>query len=70
MSEYQIFIYGTVSAVISVEAETYEDAVELAIEQAPSTSFASAEFDSVDEWEAAGGYYKDGEYIESAEATK
>jgi len=68
MSIYEIFIHGVVSAVVTVEADTYEDAVNRAIGNAPSTSFANAEFDAVDEWEAAADYYKDGEYIEAKEA--
>jgi len=68
MSTYEIFIHGTVSTVVSVDADTYEEAVNLAIENAPSTSFANAEFDGVDEWEAAPGYYKDGEYISGDES--
>ena len=63
MSTFEIFIHGTVSTVVAVDADTYEEAVNLAIENAPSTSFAGAEFDAVGEWEAAAGYYKDGEYI-------
>ena len=64
MSSYKIQIYGTVSASIDVEADSYAEAVELAIENAPQTSFAGADFDGVDNWELADDYFKDGEYIE------
>lgn len=68
MSTYEIHIIGTVSAVVEVEADTYAEAVDLAIENAPSTSFASANFDGVDEWEATEDYYKDGRYISGGDS--
>ena len=64
MSEYRIQIYGTVSAVVTVEADSYEEAANLAIENAPQTSLAGADFDGVENWEAAEDYFKDGQYIE------
>ena len=70
MSTYGIQIQGIVPAVVEVEADTYEEAVDKAIENAPTTSFAFADFDAVEEWEESGGYYKDGEYISGEEATK
>ena len=64
MSAYTIFISGTVSASVEVEAESLEDAFDIALENAPQTDFAFAEFDGVEVWEAdETSYYKDGEYI-------
>lgn len=63
MSTYRIPLYGTVTAIVEVESDSYEEAVEYALENAPQTSFTFAQFDAVDQWEAAIDYYVDGKYI-------
>lgn len=63
MSTYQIYLSGTVSAVVEVEADSLDEAVDKAIENSPQTDFAFAEFDGVDVWEVDESYTKDGEYF-------
>jgi hypothetical protein len=63
-------MYGTVSAVVEVEANSYDEAVSEALNNAPNTSFADSDFDGVSDWEVESEHYIDGEYIESTEATK
>ena len=70
MSTYRILMYGTVSAVVEVEAESYDEAVSEALDRAPNTSFADADFDGVSDWEVEEDHYKDGEYIEVTENQK
>lgn len=65
MPRYNIPIYGVVSANVDVEAGSYDEAVQKALEEPPQTDFVFAKFAPVDEWRAAekDGYYRDGEYI-------
>lgn len=69
MPKYVIPIYGTVSANVEVEADNYDDAVDLAIKNAPQTSFAMAKFDAVEAWEAEDTYERDGEWIDEGDPT-
>lgn len=69
MPKYSIPIYGTVSALVEVEADHYDMAVEKAIQNAPQTSFAIAKFDPVETWEADDSYQRDGVWIESYDST-
>lgn len=48
---------------MTVEAESLEEAIEHALDNAPQTDFGFAEFDGVDEWEHAGGHYQDGRHV-------
>ncbi|MGO4583599.1 hypothetical protein AB4Z38_06890 [Arthrobacter sp. 2RAF6] len=66
MSSYTIYLSGTVSAAVDVEADSYEEAVERAIDNAPQTDFAFAEFDGVDVWDADDSHMKDGQYVSAA----
>ena len=63
MSHYRVLIHGTVSAVVEVEADSEEEAIENALNNAPQTSLAGADFDGVDDWNLS-GYYKDGVWHE------
>ena len=68
MSEFTIYMHGTVSAAVTVQADSLEEAIEKALYDAPQTDFGFARFDGVDVWEVDGEYMKDGEYV--AEATE
>lgn len=64
MPKFGISIYGTVSAMVEVEADNLEDARDKAIENAPQTSFAFAKFDAVDDWQIdRDSHVVDGEWI-------
>ncbi len=69
MPKYNIPIYGTVTTSVEVEADNHDEAVELAIQNAPQTSFAIAKFDAVETWEADDSYQRDGEWIETDNPT-
>ena len=63
MTAYKVHLHGTVSAMVEVEAETHEEAIEYAFDQAPQTSLAGADFDGVDDWNLS-GYYEDGKWFD------
>lgn len=63
MSKYRVLLHGTVSAVVEVEADSYEEAIEYAYDNAPQTSLAGTDFDGVDDWYLS-GYYEDGEWFD------
>jgi hypothetical protein len=67
MSKYRVLIHGTVSAVVEVEANSHQEAIDYALENAPQTSLAGADFDGVDDWNLS-GYYEDGEWFENGES--
>ena len=64
MSKYRIYLNATVSAWREVEADSYDEAVDLALEDPPyAPGFADYEFSDV--WEPDPMFHKDGKYVSS-----
>lgn len=64
MSTYRIYINTTASAVVEVEADSFDEAQRLAVGKAPSVN-AGNRFDLDASWEAEDDYYEvDGEVVD------
>lgn len=67
MSKYTIYINSTVSASREVEAESLEEAIDIALEDPPyAPGFADYEFS--DSWEPSPNYQIDGVFMSGGQA--
>lgn len=72
MKTYTIDFEGGAFATVTVEAESLEEAIELAFEEVPHSVCAQCggwdrpwSLETPEEWELAGSYTEDGEFHES-----